>query len=54
MIGIPWLALSACYFGRTTLERVRTWEQVPVEWKEWLGKVVPGEYGVDLGNFPTE
>jgi hypothetical protein len=54
IIAVPSLALAACYFGRTTLERVRSWEQVPEEVKEWLDKVVPGGLGPDHAAFPIE
>lgn len=54
ILAVPSLALAACYFGRTTLDRVKSWEQLPGDVKDWLDKVVPGKVGADHGAFPTE
>jgi len=40
-LTVPSSGLAVCYFGRTTLDRVRSWEQVPTEVKQWLDKIVP-------------
>ena len=48
ILTVPSLALAACYFG----DRVRGWESLPGEVKNWLGKVVPGTS--NRGAFPTE
>ena len=54
ILAVPSLALAACYFGRTTLDRVKSWEQVPGDVKDWLDRVVPGKVGADHGAFLTE
>ncbi|KAK8854468.1 hypothetical protein IAR55_003206 [Kwoniella newhampshirensis] len=53
IIAVPSLALVGCYFGRTTLDRVRTWDQLPQDLKDWLNDVVPN-VKVDHGAFPTD
>ena len=53
-LTVPSLALAMCYFGRTTLDRVRDWNQLPGDVKEWLDKVAPGKFEVNPGDFPTE
>jgi hypothetical protein len=52
-ITVPFTALLGCWYGRTTLDKVRTWEQLPPEWREWLNQVAP-KHGADHGSFPTE
>ena len=54
VVVVPSLALAACYFGRTTLDRVRSWEQLPDEVKAWLDKAVPYKAVPDHGAFPTK
>lgn len=52
---IPLAALAGCWFGRQTLDSVRSldqWDQVPEEWREWLNKALPPEG--NHGAFPTE
>ncbi|ORY32143.1 putative phytase [Naematelia encephala] len=53
MVFVPWLGLAACFFGRTTVQRVKGWDRVPGDWKQWLDKVVPGSQAYN-GMFPTD
>ena len=52
-VVVPLTALVGCWYGRTTLDKVRTWDQLPPEWREWLDQVAP-KHGADHGSFPTE
>ncbi|ODN74231.1 hypothetical protein L202_07676 [Cryptococcus amylolentus CBS 6039] len=52
-ILLPSLAFVTCYFGQTTLDRVRTWESLPKEVQEWLDGVAPLKSTADNSNFPT-
>lgn len=56
MVLLPMAALAGCWFGRMTLDRVRDWDQLPAEWREWLDQVKPkgGHEHADHENFPTE
>ena len=55
MVLVPMAALAGCWFGRMTLDRVRTWDQLPPEWREWLDQVTPkGGAHADHENFPTK
>nr|XP_031863805.1 uncharacterized protein CI109_000447 [Kwoniella shandongensis]KAA5530877.1 hypothetical protein CI109_000447 [Kwoniella shandongensis] len=54
IIAVPSLALAGCYLGRSTLDRVRTWDHLPQDFKDWLNEVVPAVAKVDHGAFPTK
>lgn len=54
LVIIPTLAFAACYFGRTTLDKVRTWDNLPPEVQDWLDKIAPAKTHADHSNFPTE
>lgn len=55
LIIIPTMGLAGCWVGRDTLEKVRQWDKIPPEWKEWLESNVPlGKPAADPGHFPTE
>ena len=55
LVLVPLAALAGCWFGRMTLDRVRTWDQLPPEWKEWLEQVKSqGGVKPDHENFPTK
>ncbi|WVQ68657.1 uncharacterized protein L199_006866 [Kwoniella botswanensis] len=54
IIALPSLALIGCYFGRDGLDRVRSWEQLPPDVKDWLDEVLPANAKVDHSAFPTD
>lgn len=53
MIAVPTFGFMGCYFGETTLDKIRSWDQVPPEWKEWLNQYGPKQ-AADHANFPTK
>ncbi|KAE8542028.1 hypothetical protein D1P53_002205 [Cryptococcus gattii VGV] len=54
LVIVPTLAFAACYFGRTTLDKVRTWDNLPPEVQDWLDKIAPAKIHADYSNFPTD
>lgn len=50
---VPMSALMGCWYGRVTLDKVRSWDQLPPDWREWLDQVAPKQ-SADHGSFPTE
>ncbi|WVF67719.1 hypothetical protein IAT40_002478 [Kwoniella sp. CBS 6097] len=54
VVALPTLALIGCYYGNDGIEKVRSWDQLPQDVKEWLDEVVPARVKVDHGAFPTD
>ncbi|WVQ79561.1 hypothetical protein IAT38_001660 [Cryptococcus sp. DSM 104549] len=54
LIIVPLLGLVTCYFGKTTLDKVRSWDQLPPDVKEWIDQVVPASAHADHSAFPTD
>lgn len=56
LIVIPTMGLLGCAFGERAVKRVKGWDQVPDEWKVWLGDILADKAGghADYGMFPTE
>lgn len=55
-IVIPTLGLISCAWGEGAIKGIRNWDQVPEDWKEWLGGALPDGFGGGKGNpmFPTK
>ena len=56
LVLVPTVGLLGCFFGENAVQRVKGWDRVPEEWREWLGEIIAekGKGKVDPGNFPTE
>jgi hypothetical protein len=58
LVALPSIALVGCWFGKDTVNRVKTWDQLPEDWKTWLGTLMPDdriqENGGEGGDFPTK
>ncbi|WVN90098.1 uncharacterized protein L203_105333 [Cryptococcus depauperatus CBS 7841] len=48
------LGLMTCYFGRVTLDKVKSWDQLPPNFKNWLNDLAPTKTHADHANFPTD
>lgn len=53
LIIVPSFGFMGCWFGKQTIDKVKTWDQLPPDWKEWLEQYAPNK-GADHVNFPTE
>ncbi|WWC90320.1 uncharacterized protein L201_005253 [Kwoniella dendrophila CBS 6074] len=54
IIVLPSLGLLGCYFGKDGLAKVKNWDQIPPDVKDWLDEILPLKQKADHGAFPTD